>query len=73
MLHHAFKRGRLPRLIVVAASSAVLAFALAGCQTTDADVTGSLGEKAAANPSPNARSDLAGLRVPQLDARGELL
>ena len=25
MLHHAFKRGRLPRLIVVAASSAVLA------------------------------------------------
>ena len=59
MLHHAFKRGRLPRLVVVAASSAALAFALAGCQTTAiSDVTGSLGEKAEAGASSDARRDV---------------
>jgi Flp pilus assembly protein TadD len=62
MLHCAFKRGRLPRLMVVAAASAVLAFALAGCQTTDSDVTGSLGEKAAASATPDTRRDVAALR-----------
>src|SRR5690348_11144656 len=63
MLHHAFKRGRLPRRLVVAASSAMLAFALAGCQTTAAsDVTGSLGEKVEASAASDARRDVDGLR-----------
>jgi Flp pilus assembly protein TadD len=61
-LYYAFKRGRLPRRLVVAASSAVLAFALAGCQTTDSDVTGSLGEKAAASAPSDARRDVDSLR-----------
>ena len=62
MLHHAFKRGRLPRLMVVAASSAMLAFALVGCQTTDTDITGSLGEKAAPSATRDTRRDVASLR-----------
>ncbi len=63
MSKSAFKRGRLPRRLVVAASSAVLAFALAGCQTTaSSDVTGSLGDKAEASASPDARRDVDGLR-----------
>lgn len=63
MLHHAFKRGRLPRLMVVAASSALLAFALAGCQTTaSSDVTGSLGDNAEAGAASDARRDVDGLR-----------
>jgi Flp pilus assembly protein TadD len=62
MLHQAFKRGRLPRLVVVAASSAALAFALAGCQTTASDVTGSLGDKPEASATPDTRRDVAALR-----------
>lgn len=62
MLHFAFKRGRLPRLMVVAASSALLAVALAGCQTTDSDITGSLGGKVEASASSDGRRDTDGLR-----------
>jgi Flp pilus assembly protein TadD len=64
MLQFAFKRGRLPRLVVLAASSAMLAFALAGCQTTatSSDITGSLGEKAEASASSDTRRDVDGLR-----------
>jgi len=63
MLHHAFKRGRLARLMVAAASSGLLAFALAGCQTTaTSDITGSLGEKAEASASSDSRRDVDGLR-----------
>jgi Flp pilus assembly protein TadD len=63
MSKSAFKRGRLPRRLVAAASSAVLAFALAGCQTTaSSDVTGSLGDKAEASASSDVRRDADGLR-----------
>ncbi len=63
MSKSAFKRGRLPRLMVVAASSAMLAFGLCSCQTTaTSDITGSLGEKAEASASSDARRDVDGLR-----------
>jgi Flp pilus assembly protein TadD len=63
MYQSAFKRGRLPRLIKVAASSAILAFGLASCQTTaSSDVTGSLGEKAEANASSDIRRDVDAAR-----------
>jgi Flp pilus assembly protein TadD len=59
MSQSAFKRGRLPRLMVVAASSALLAVALVGCQTTaSSDVTGSLGDKVEASASSDARRDV---------------
>src|SRR5579871_5334346 len=62
MLHHAFKRGRLPRLMVVAAASALLVLGLVGCQTTaSSDITGSLGEQAEAG-APAGRRDLGALR-----------
>jgi len=58
MLHYAFKRGRLPRRLVVAASSALLAFGLVGCQTTAiSDITGSLGDQAQAGATSGARRD----------------
>jgi Flp pilus assembly protein TadD len=63
MLQFAFKRGRVGRLMVVAASSAVLAFGLCGCQTTaSSDITGSLGEKAEASASSDTRREVDGLR-----------
>jgi Flp pilus assembly protein TadD len=63
MFKSAFKRGRLPRLVVVAASSAVLAFGLCGCQTTAiSDITGSLGDKAEASASSGSHRDIDALR-----------
>jgi Flp pilus assembly protein TadD len=62
MFKSAFKRGRLPRLVAVAAACAMLAFGLAGCQTTASDITGSLGENAEASPSSDTRRDVDALR-----------
>ncbi len=63
MSKSAFKRGRLPRRLVVAASSALLAFALAGCQTTASnEVTGSLGDKAEASAPSGRRGEVDALR-----------
>ena len=63
MSKSAFKRGRLPRLLVVAAASAVLAFTLAGCQTTASpDITGSLGDTGDVSAPSDARRDVDALR-----------
>jgi Flp pilus assembly protein TadD len=63
MSKSAFKRGRKVRLAVLAASTLVLAFALAGCGTAPVpDVTGSLGGKAEASGASDARGDVADLR-----------
>jgi Flp pilus assembly protein TadD len=61
MYAYQFTRGRLARLVVVAASAATLAFGLLGCQTTaTSEVTGSLGERAEA--SPESRRDVEAWR-----------
>ena len=59
MFPHSFKQGRAARLVVIAASTAVLALGLCGCQTAAlSDITGSLGDKAEASPSADPRRDL---------------
>jgi Flp pilus assembly protein TadD len=58
---------RITRLFAIAASSAILALGLCGCQTSGpSDITGSIGsigEKPEANRSTNPRVDLAAARA----------
>jgi Flp pilus assembly protein TadD len=66
VLQNASQRSKITRLFAIAASSAILALGLCGCQTSGpSDVTGSIGsigEKADASRSANPRQDLSASR-----------
>jgi Flp pilus assembly protein TadD len=62
MYRYSFKQGRVARLVIASVSVASLTLGLCGCQTTVSDITGSIGDKAEASPSSDARRDVESYR-----------
>jgi Flp pilus assembly protein TadD len=63
MFRHSLRQGRARRLVVISASSAILALCLCSCQTTDpSDVTGSIGGTQAASRASDPRRDVEAYR-----------
>ena len=59
MLHQLLQPNRFTRLLLPTASSAILALALCGCQTSGpSDITGSLGEKAEASGAAEPKREI---------------
>jgi Flp pilus assembly protein TadD len=56
------QQGRSARLVVSSLSSALLLIGLCSCQTTSPDITGSIGDSAAASRSADPRRDIGALR-----------